>query len=73
MTDSQSWYVSKTLWGTALVAIAFVLNLLGYQLTPADQLAVADAGPDAILSIINAVGIVIAVWGRVTAKTKLTK
>jgi hypothetical protein len=72
MNETKAWYLSKTVWGSALVAIAFVLNFFNVQLTPTEQAELAEAGPDAILAVMQFVGLILAIIGRFTAKEKLT-
>ena len=71
-TKTKPWYASKTVWGTALVGLGFVLNFFGVTLTPTDQTAIVEAGPDTVNAVIQFVGLIIAMYGRLTAKEALT-
>jgi hypothetical protein len=67
MEDLKQWYLSKTVWGGLLAMAACALQLKGLQLGANDQSALADS----IVSIVGALGGILAVYGRVTAKTAI--
>lgn len=60
----KAWYASKTVWSGIVAALAGVLGMLGYTVTPADQATLADLA----LSIGSAVGGIGAIIGRVKAR-----
>lgn len=67
MEDVKQWYLSKTVWGGLLAVAASALQLKGLQLGAGDQSAIADS----VVSIAGALGGIVAVYGRVTAKSAI--
>jgi uncharacterized membrane protein len=67
MNDVKSFLKSKTIWGAAITVAPSVAGLFGYTITGAD---VATAN-DAINSIVTAVGSLLAIYGRVTARARI--
>jgi hypothetical protein len=65
MEDVKQWYLSKTVWGGLLAMAASALQLRGWQLGASDQSALVDS----IVSLLGAVGGILAVYGRITATT----
>lgn len=65
---TKSIFASKTLWGLAVAAVATVVQRWGVSLGEADQAALVDA----LSTIGQTVGGIIAVYGRVTAQGPLT-
>jgi len=63
MEDIKQWYHSKTVWGALLAIVASLLKMRGFEVSAADQSAIADA----LVSIVGAAGGLLAIYGRVTA------
>ena len=64
MNDVKGILQSKTVWGAALAIIATGLQLAGYDLGNTDGLAE---------QIVAVIGGLLAIYGRVTAVTKIGK
>ena len=69
--ENKQWWKSKTIWGGLLMAAAFILNFFHYELSPADQTILIDTIPEVIQSVSAAIGTILAIYGRVTAKTTI--
>lgn len=70
MLDEKKWYMSKSLWGAAVMIAATVVGIIrGKSIDPA---VVSDANLW-IEQAIALVGAALAIYGRVTAKDTLTK
>ncbi len=67
MVDLKNWYSSKTIWGALISVVASVLHFAGIDLAPADKNQLVDA----IVNIAGALGGLLAVYGRVTAKAAI--
>ena len=75
-TTVKAWYKSKTIWGAIFMAIAYALRIFAPSIDTqgvadevvgaADQLAPAIDG--IWTGILEVVGLVMAVWGRIKAK-----
>lgn len=72
MNASKAWYTSKAIWGTILMVLALALGVFGYTVSPEDQTQLADAIPNIIQAVSGFIGMVMMIWGRVTASKKLT-
>jgi len=72
VVETKPWYTSKTLWGIVIAGVALVLGWLGKP----DAAANLGAEQAEITSIIDRlvvlVGLAIAAYGRVVAKSKIT-
>lgn len=67
MDDIKQWYLSRTVWG-ALVAIAASLaHSAGLTLSAGDQSQIVDG----VVSVSGAIGGLLAIYGRVSAKTRI--
>lgn len=67
MDLSKSWLASKTVWAGIIGAVAWGIQLSGFQIDPNDQAALVN-------NILGAVGILsslIAIYGRVVATKKI--
>jgi hypothetical protein len=73
--ESKFILKSMTIWGLIIAVLPSLAKLLGYDMSPDEAQAVAGAG-DSLLShvegIMEAVGIVLAAWGRVRASSALS-
>jgi hypothetical protein len=65
--DTKAWYLSKTVWGGILAIAASGMSLAGVDLGALDQAELADQIP----ALLGAVGGIIAVAGRLSARRKL--
>lgn len=69
MDESKKWWQSKTVWGILLAAICTVLQLFGVVSIPAgDQQKFLDDIWNIIVAVIEVIGWILAIIGRVTAK-----
>lgn len=69
MNDTKVWYLSKTVWGSVVAGIALVAQLtLGSTISQPDQQALVND----LLGFGQGIGILMALYGRVTAKHILT-
>ena len=66
--DTKIFLASKTIWGVIIMALPALLPLAGISFG-VDDTAVVNEMAD---KIFQAVGAVIAVWGRWSASTKLS-
>ncbi|MFN7011130.1 MAG: hypothetical protein ACK4PN_13955 [Allorhizobium sp.] len=69
MLDAKPWYQSKTVWGALIAIAAPLLKQAGVELGLAEQANLADA----LTTIVGALGGVLAIYGRVTAKGPIDK
>lgn len=67
MTDIKPWWKSKTLWGAIVTIGSAALGLAGLELGETDREALIDL----MTSLGAAIGGVIAIFGRVTAKSRI--
>ena len=76
MDSTKPWYLSKTVWASLLVAIVGLLNVLGIThvgpIQVANMAKEQDAITDTAVNVVITVFGLIALWGRLTARTKLT-
>lgn len=69
MDESKDWYRSKTIWGALLAVGASLVQFMGVEVSPGDQMVIADSA----VSIAGAIGGLLAVYGRLTAKTAINQ
>ncbi|WP_160005486.1 hypothetical protein [Rhizobium sp. 18055] len=67
MVDLKNWYSSKTIWGALVAIIASAMHFTGVDIVAADRSQIVDA----IVNIAGALGGLLAVYGRVTAKSAI--
>lgn len=69
--DEKPWYLSKTILAALIIGICGILTLFGVSQGTA---AGAEAEPiaDNIIGLITAISGLVVIWGRITAKKKLT-
>lgn len=63
----KPWYLSRTIWASAIAVVATAANALGFPLDATD----AAALPDAILQAVAAVAGVVAIIGRFSARARI--
>ena len=67
MTDIKPWWQSKTLWGALVTIGSAALGLAGLELGETDREALIDL----LTSLGAAIGGVIAIFGRITARSRI--
>lgn len=67
MTQFKPWFLSKTIWASGISIFCAILGLAGFPTGGVDQSALADQ----LLQIISAASGVIAIFGRVSAGTRI--
>ncbi|MEP3439041.1 MAG: hypothetical protein ABJN75_20010 [Hoeflea sp.] len=67
MTDIKPWWQSRTLWGAIVTLGSAALGLAGLDLGDADREALIEL----MTSLGAAIGGVIAIFGRITAKNRI--
>lgn len=65
--ELKSLFASKTFWGGFIAVLAGVLGFFGYELSPADQVSLIEAG----VAIVASIGGLIAIFGRIRASKKI--
>lgn len=66
-TNSKSWYLSKTIWGSLVAVAVGTLGAFGVIGAAAEEAAITDI----IMQIVGVVGAVIALWGRIVARKNI--
>ena len=72
MDGAKPWWASKGVWGGIVAALCGLLAAFGV-LSPEQSDAAQASLPEALAAAGAAVGGLLAVWGRVSAKTKVGK
>ncbi|WP_455272241.1 hypothetical protein [Rhizobium herbae] len=67
MNDMKIWYMSKTVWGGAVAILASCANLLGLEIALEDERGLVDG----LTALAAAVGGLVAIWGRISARARL--
>lgn len=67
MIHLKNWYSSKTIWGALISIVASVLHFASIDLGTTDKSQLVDA----VVNIAGALGGLLAVYGRVTAKATI--
>ncbi|MAS13420.1 MAG: hypothetical protein CMH69_08960 [Nitratireductor sp.] len=65
MSDSKPWYLSRTIWASMVTIAATAASMLGYPLGDIDSSAVSDE----VLRVVTAISGLIAIFGRVQARS----
>ena len=63
----KPWYLSRTIWASGVAVIATLASAVGFPIEASDMAAL----PDAILQAIAAVAGVIAILGRLSARSRI--
>ena len=71
--EEKPWYLSKTIWASILVVVVSALAIFGRSEEATVVEAEASGIADWIVQMITLVFGAIAFYGRLTAKTKITK
>ncbi len=66
--NNKIFLASKTLWGLVVMALPVLLPMVGVSFTIDDTALVGDTAD----KVFQAIGMLLALWGRFTAKTALT-
>lgn len=71
MSEKQSkpWYASKTIWGGLVALLAGLAGVFGYGVSAEAQTTLTES----LVGIGASIGGLIAVYGRVTAKSAINK
>jgi len=70
MEDTKPWYASTGVWGSVVaIGAGLVGTVWGINVTEADQTAIVTG----VTTIVGGIGGMIALWGRLRAKTKVGK
>jgi len=73
MNETKKWYQSKTVIGAVIVVVVLGLRLVGYE----GQAEVVEEQATNIsnwwIEAVGLIGAVLVLYGRLTAKTELTK
>lgn len=67
MTDTKPWYLSRTIWAALVTILTAGLGLLGVSLADVDQNTLVDA----LLQAVTAVAGLVALVGRLSARSKI--
>jgi len=63
----KPWYLSRTIWASAVAVAATLAGAVGFPIDSTDVAAL----PDAILQAIAAVAGVVAILGRISARDRI--
>lgn len=65
--EAKPWYLSRTIWASMVVVAAVGGGLLGMPIEDADTAALTDA----VLQAVTAIAAVVAIVGRVAARSRI--
>jgi len=65
--QSKEWYKSKSVWGSVISFAAIVAGAFGYTFGAEDQAALVDT----IMQVVAGAGVLLAMYGRLVAKTTI--
>ncbi len=63
----ETWWQSKTVWGGLVAVAAALTKASGAEISLADQSAITDA----LVNLMGAVGGLLAIYGRLAARTSI--
>jgi hypothetical protein len=69
MNNSKNWYESKTIWGVIISLIGWAAS--EYFKIPVNVTVTDPSAAQTVSQFIQLVGLVIAVFGRIKAETKI--
>ncbi|WP_011580232.1 MULTISPECIES: hypothetical protein [Chelativorans] len=67
MTETKPWYLSRTIWASAITIAAALGSLLGLPVEELDKQAVTET----LLQAITAISGLFAIFGRLAANTRI--
>ena len=67
MAPVKPWYASRTIWASIVAVLASVAGLVGAEVEPDDAALLTDS----IMNVVAAAGAIIAVIGRVVARSRI--
>ena len=67
MKHAKPWYASKTIWGSLVAMIAGIAGAFGHGIDPDLQTSLVDG----LLKVIAAAGSLMAIYGRVSAVSRI--
>ncbi len=67
MDDIKPWYLSRTVWASVATVATAAGGLFGLPFTDLDNSALTDT----MLQIATAVAGVVALWGRLSARSRI--
>ena len=67
MDNVKPWYLSRTIWASAVVVIATLAGLFGFAVEDAD----IDLLVDGLLQTVAALAGVVAIFARIVAKARI--
>lgn len=68
MTNTKPWYLSKTVWAGLVSATAATAAIFGVPINEAAKNNLVDSG----FQLVSAISGIFAVFGRVTASTRIS-
>jgi len=69
MDETKPWYLSKTVWGAVVTMVIGVLAVFGFGKLEGEQESVTEL----VMQLVTVIAGIVALIGRITAKTKLNK
>ncbi|MCV0396199.1 MAG: hypothetical protein K5872_04510 [Rhizobiaceae bacterium] len=67
MDETKPWYLSRTIWASLVTIAAAAAGMAGIGVSGEDQTAIANA----LLEIVTAAAGLIAIFGRLAAKSRI--
>lgn len=67
MTETKTWYQSRTIWGALVAILAAFLQLAGFEFGAEQSVELVDAA----MTIGGAIGGLVALWGRLGARSAI--
>ena len=67
MTDSKPWYLSRTIWASLITIVTAAAGIMGVPVTGIDNAALTDT----LLQAITAISGLVAIFGRLGAKSRI--
>lgn len=67
MDGMKAWYQSKTVWGGLIAVGASLLQIMGLEVDAGTQAELADL----VVTTVGAVGGLIAIYGRLAARSEI--
>ena len=71
VTETKSWWASKTIWGAVITVVCVVLSIFGVEITDAEQSAIRDNLTELVTLGGAVVGAVLSIYGRVKASKSI--